>query len=178
MSLQPKLSSVRFHPHWFPGDTSQVLGLVSMIATILHENPSAVRWLELGSYAGEAAELILAHPQITTLHCVDQWGEAVEATRLRTRSDPRARVFHASTAEFAKIVTSPYDVVYIDADHSYEGVKADIEAYAKLVSSGGYLCGHDHHEGFPGVIRAVREFCDCRLRLRTFRDTSWMVRCE
>lgn len=172
------LSSVRFRPHWSPDDTSQVLGFVSMIATILHENPNAVRWLELGSYAGESAEIILAHPQIESLHCVDNWAEAVEATRERLKRDPRAVVFRASTADFAKSVTIPYDVVYIDADHSYEGVKADIAAYAPLVAPGGYLCGHDHTESWPGVIRAVREFCDCRLRLRTFRDTSWMVRCE
>lgn len=170
-----KPASVRFRPHWSPDDTQQVIGFVALVATILHENPSAVRWLELGSYAGEAGALILAHPQIASLHCVDHWPAAVEATRERLKLDPRAIVFQSSTAEFAKTAAGPYDVIYIDADHAYDSVKADIEAFAPLLSPGGFLAGHDYHDGFPGVVRAVDEFRGDR-PLTRFADSSWALR--
>lgn len=47
------------------------------------------------------------------------------------------------------------DLVFLDADHSYEAVAADIQAWAPLVKPGGILCGHDIN--WPGVSRAVRE---------------------
>ncbi len=52
------------------------------------------------------------------------------------------------------------DMVYIDADHSYEGCKADIEAWFSKVRPGGIICGHDYggtEVDFPGVKQAVDE---------------------
>lgn len=47
------------------------------------------------------------------------------------------------------------DFVFIDADHSYEGVRDDIEHWETKVRSGGYIIGHDIH--FESVKRAVEE---------------------
>lgn len=47
------------------------------------------------------------------------------------------------------------DIVFIDADHSYESVKKDIKAYTPKVKKGGILSGHDID--FPGVNKAVNE---------------------
>jgi hypothetical protein len=45
--------------------------------------------------------------------------------------------------------------VFIDADHRYRAVRADILAFLPLLRPGGILSGHDMH--WPGVARAVRE---------------------
>lgn len=54
------------------------------------------------------------------------------------------------------------DVVYIDADHKYEPVLADIRAWYAKVKPGGILCGDDYIEGSHiekfGVIQAVKDF--------------------
>ena len=47
---------------------------------------------------------------------------------------------------------------YIDGDHSYEGVKKDIELFYPKVKHGGVLCGHDFN--VFGVAAAVCESFD------------------
>lgn len=55
--------------------------------------------------------------------------------------------------------------LFIDGDHSYEGVKHDITHYASRVTPGGIIAFHDysykHTPGVeePGVTRAVDELC-------------------
>ncbi len=48
--------------------------------------------------------------------------------------------------------------VFIDADHEYESVRCDLEAWWPKVKPGGWFAGHDHTPAFPGVERAVTEF--------------------
>jgi predicted O-methyltransferase YrrM len=42
----------------------------------------------------------------------------------------------------------PLDVLFIDGDHSYEGVRADFERYSGLVREGGIVGLHDINEDF------------------------------
>ena len=41
----------------------------------------------------------------------------------------------------------PYDAIFIDGDHSYEGVKADYENYSPMVRQGGVISFHDQGHG-------------------------------
>jgi predicted O-methyltransferase YrrM len=63
------------------------------------------------------------------------------------------------------------DFCYIDADHSYDGVKKDLNIWLPKVKSGGIICGHDYVKdgnlynkadgsliGLFGVQRAIKEF--------------------
>lgn len=76
--------------------------------------------------------------------------------RMATYID-RCSVLRMATVDAAKQFPDGYfDFAFIDADHTYEGVKADIEAWRPKVSK--CLTGHDwNEEDFPGVIQAVRE---------------------
>jgi predicted O-methyltransferase YrrM len=48
-------------------------------------------------------------------------------------------------------------LIFIDGDHSYEAVKADLEAWLPHVASGGYIVFDDVHDHYPGVQRLTAE---------------------
>jgi hypothetical protein len=53
-----------------------------------------------------------------------------------------------------------FDLIYIDGDHSYRGVKIDLEVGFTKTKLNGLICGHDYTTSmFPDVVRAVDEFC-------------------
>jgi len=47
--------------------------------------------------------------------------------------------------------------IFIDADHSYEAVKADIQAWLPKLKKDCIMCGHDYSKKFPGLMKAVDE---------------------
>lgn len=57
----------------------------------------------------------------------------------------------------------PFDILFIDGDHSYEGAKADVERWGSHVREGGHLLFHDavdtgsYGNVYPGVQRAAAE---------------------
>jgi len=69
-------------------------------------------------------------------------------------------ILQGDSAEMAThIPDNSLSMVYIDADHSYEGVKRDIEAFYPKVISGGLIAFHDYLSPDYGVQQAVTEFC-------------------
>jgi predicted O-methyltransferase YrrM len=65
------------------------------------------------------------------------------------------------------------DGVFIDADHTYEAVKMDIQNWMPKVRKGGILAGHDYVETWPGVIEAVNE----SLRDFAITEQCWVKQC-
>lgn len=69
------------------------------------------------------------------------------------------RVMHTESQNAAAMFepADKFDLIFIDADHSYANCRADILAWRPLLRPGGMLCGHDYAPGWDGVIRAVNE---------------------
>lgn len=74
------------------------------------------------------------------------------------------------TADAAELFPdNHFDFIFIDADHTYEGVRADIEAWRPKTRN---FMGHDYgHPDFPGVKKAVDEF----FVVKEFGNRVWLA---
>lgn len=74
------------------------------------------------------------------------------------------------------------DFCFIDADHSYSAVKADIEAWYPLVREGGICAGHDWNHpkekrnGQFGVTKAITEYAETHGLAVQVEGSVWWIR--
>jgi hypothetical protein len=127
------------------------------------------RGVEVGVDHGHFSYYLLKHYGFKTLWSVDSWGGKFAERRLDAESyllpfGERSVVLHKDSVEAAGLLRSAgvvLDFAYIDGDHTYRGVRRDVEAWCGLVRPGGLLCGHDYIEARGcGVQTAVQEFAD------------------
>jgi hypothetical protein len=61
------------------------------------------------------------------------------------------------------------DFLFIDADHSYEGIKKDFEMYSLLVRKGGIIAFHDIvPSGYPTLHKFWNEV---KVKIRIFGNS-------
>lgn len=122
--------------------------------------------VEIGSYVGASSCYIAATKNCKKLYCVDTWANEGMAEGLRDTFDE----FIANTKNFQhKIITlrgKSYDIgksfstnidfLFIDGDHSYEGVKKDIEIWLPKLRPNGILMMHDCGWA-TGVQKVIKE---------------------
>lgn len=165
-----------------------------------------VRGVEVGTFAGDLAHRLLAGKDTLTLTMVDPYAAAVEASpwsetgdfhahmtqdehdacfakaseRLAVFADRAVLLRMPSTTAAPLFEDGSQDFVFIDGDHSYEGVCADLTAWAPKVRIGGWLCGHDYKNTqvpFPGVERAVDEYAEAiGLPVELGDNFTWFIR--
>ena len=153
-------------------------------------NGGRTRVAEIGVASGNLSEVLLALPFVD-LTMVDQWrtrpGRDVHAAmagavrRTEFAADRRTVVVAKSTAAAGLFPAGLFDLVFIDADHRYEAVRADIAAWRPRVRRGGILCGHDYFsprnaKGQWGVKRAVDEWAAELGIAVEFAETVWVAR--
>jgi hypothetical protein len=143
--------------------------------------------IEIGVWKGENAARILAARPDVTYTGVDAWATGLDATwegsesyadsgavtanlpqshyddvhamcmRRLEKFSARVHIIRMASVEAAEQIRLVADLVFIDADHSYEGVRADIAAWLPRVVKGGWIGGHDFGPRFIGVQQAVVE---------------------
>jgi hypothetical protein len=90
--------------------------------------------------------------ELDTTHAEAKDGNIEDQFRHNTRGFKNISVLKMDSLQAAlRFIPGAVDMVFIDGDHSYEAVKADIEAWAKVPSV--CLCGHDINE--VGVKKAL-----------------------
>jgi hypothetical protein len=159
-------------------------------AAVLFHEPRVCRYLLVDTYREEAPDsayrrsgarvAVRSQAQHDAAFAYASWLSAFAEDRrefVRRPSPDCAGMLDDGTADF----------VFIDADHTYEAVRADLAAWYPKVRPGGLLAGHDYanrdHEdpgrGITrwGVKRAVDEFAHYHgLRLDIFPWTLWACR--
>jgi hypothetical protein len=129
---------------------------------MLRRFPRGGRVCELGTYRGAFARMILQTVRPDELHLVD----VSFALCARDVLDHPAVQRHetTTTAYLGSSAEADFDWIYVDADHGYEAVVADIAAAKGRVKPGGLLVFNDFARivrpgfGVFGVHQAVCEF--------------------
>ena len=91
----------------------------------------------------------------------DQWDDMCREVYIELGVCPEVRIIRLDSVRASRLFLPnlrfrSIDMVFIDADHSYEAAKQDIEAWYPLIKKGGIISGHDYGS-YQGVIRAVNE---------------------
>ena len=124
--------------------------------------------VEIGSYLG-ASSIFLASAakrRKSVVYCVDTWkndamseGERDTFDEFCKNIEPLrsyVRILRGKSVDMAKIFNKKIDLIFIDADHSYEACSSDAKAWLPKVKPGGIVIFHDIAWA-EGVQRTVQE---------------------
>lgn len=153
---------------------------------ILSRLPNNVKLIgaEIGVLNGNTSFRILGARKLLTLYMIDPWvapkpgssyfksgddnalkpAKAHEAAYKKTVervifAGNRAIIMRMFSKEAAReIKDSSLDFVFIDGNHSYDGVSKDIKLWLPKIKKGGFIAFHDYnHPRLPGVKKAIDE---------------------
>lgn len=148
--------------------------------------PEGSRIAEIGVFQGDFSTVLLSEYRPSAMVLIDPFEGRVssgDADGNDVRTFDMEKVYHNVIERFShrREVTvlrsrssvlecfpdGYFDMIYIDGDHSYEGVKYDLDVCYKKIREGGWVCGHDFGMNPEktdqrydfGVEKAVFEFC-------------------
>jgi hypothetical protein len=151
---------------------------------LLERLPRCAIGAEIGVWQGEFTARILAISKPRELHLIDPWlyqpefsdhgYGGVVAKRQEDMDEIHASVANGvgtvagvmihrmkSAEALERFADGYFDWLYVDGNHEYEYVCADLECARRKVRTGGFVTGDDYNwgkaKGFP-VRRALREF--------------------
>jgi cephalosporin hydroxylase len=132
------------------------------ILAILESGKEIKTFLEVGSAAGGTTFLFNHYFKPLKIYIVDDNTHPKAHLRPYILADiPRVEIIgNSQSGNAVKTVAAEgvmFDIVIIDADHDYPGVKADVENYGQFVQPGGFLILHDSALEGWGVMRVVNE---------------------
>ena len=140
--------------------------------------PKGMCVAELGVFTGEFSKIIHDTCKPSKLYLVDLYDgiftsgdkdgknyqtvnleEEMHKIQMHFSNSPEVKVVKSSTTDFLQSLEYNHlDLIYIDADHSYNGVMTDLKLSYPKVKTGGFICGHDYI-GNTQCELAVNDFC-------------------
>ncbi len=140
--------------------------------------------VEIGVWKGRSISRVLdiCRERALTIYAIDQWryapddphfGEArtvdifdvFQANLAQLGHTDTVRIIREDSADAARhFADASIDLLFLDGDHSHEGVKRDLLAWIPKMKPDGVLFGHDY-TWFEGVRTAVAEVLGNRFEL-------------
>lgn len=152
------------------------------LAMILKYAHSAEKVVEVGCYEG-ATTAALALNTFGQVYSVDLFtpGKAgicysywVARTNLFRNRISNVHLIKATSLEAARQFSLEIDFLFIDADHSREGVEADWSAWFPKVSSGGIIAMHDCRisKNSPLELGSMQFYRECLSKLEAVAEVD------
>lgn len=184
-----------------PSEDVQGLVELARLANREATHPHPLVLVEIGSWAGRTAIALAdaGYDRPHVVYCVDTWKGSdlspeddpagLEMTgKLAKRYGPDqvfatfcnnvgARLLHTiiplrgESMFWAPRFSVLADLVFIDAEHSYQALANDLAGWSEILQPGGVMACHDYGV-FPGVTRAIREFTSDKFQ-RLGRTLAW-----
>lgn len=126
-------------------------------------------YTEIGTYCGGSLSLVLNHEYDTDLYCIDPLhvlpnqqncvNENITKFNKYNKNVVLHKEFSTNKDFYTNLVKNKFntDILFIDGDHSYDGVLYDFYNYEIFVNSGGYIVFDDYLDYIysPDVKKAV-----------------------
>jgi predicted O-methyltransferase YrrM len=118
-------------------------------------------WVSLRSVASKGGSTFLlacATPKVPiySIDCAPQDDERLQQIFKETGQGRRVNLIVGDSQHGRFPSVGPYDVLFIDGDHSYDGVAADISNWYGGLAKNGHMLFHDSHK--RGVQDAIADF--------------------
>lgn len=130
-----------------------------VLASKLYKNPVCV---EVGVLSGDHAVAMFCLLNPKMLYLIDSWVNETEMyNEVCDKFDTNkcVQVIRSDSVQASYMISEELNIVYIDADHSYESVLRDMGQWYGKIKTGGMLSGHDWNKPDTGVKKAVKDFC-------------------
>lgn len=169
INVNKNIKERQFHNHTY---------ILYDIRTILGKTKKT--YLEIGSYVGSSASLLLSHEYYTDVICVDpcclnpnhyngsdtQYNTLMNnLNNVNTSNNFNVLKKYSNDIEVQNYLIKnniKIDMLFIDGDHSYQGVINDWNNYNKHVNKGGFIIFDDYNDQVfsPEVKKAVNSIVD------------------
>lgn len=148
-----------------------------VLASKLYKNPVCV---EVGVLRGDHAIAMFCLLNPKMLYLVDSWINETEmeiGVHNIFKTNNKVTIIINDSVQASYMIREELDLVYIDADHSYDYVFKDIDTWIDKIKIGGMLSGHDWNKPNTGVQKAVKDFCKINhLRYNVSdNDRNWWI---
>jgi hypothetical protein len=124
---------------------------------------------EIGVCAGKNAKELYDNFRIKKMYLCDWYREKyspevinwLKSVYDKFNEDKRVTLIINNSLDIQDLFhDSDIDYIYLDGDHAFDHVYAEMELYWPKVSYGGMLAGHDYNEKNPDRVKAaVEKFC-------------------
>lgn len=170
MKEKPLLTTRRMRDWRWTDGRDELFGLDDMCKKFLQADS---RVLEIGSNIGTSTSLFAYYAD--NVVCVDVvcTNELSDVQKKFGNIEVKVGL---SVEQVPLLENHSFDLVYIDADHSYAGVVQDIAVSILKVKPNGIISGHDYCEKYHNpVFTAVNDYIKSGVlhSLQTYGDTSW-----
>lgn len=137
---------------------------------LLKKMPKNSICTEIGVRQGKFSLDILKYVKPKKLFLIDTWSnddayyepKNYDVVVTKFGNNKSVEIIKSKSVEASKQFSdSFFDWIYIDADHTYNAVRADLESFFNTVKKNGFITGDNYDtKNYPDLVRAVDEFID------------------